>query len=110
MHHYRRNPHPPYHQWVPPHTPRPMFQQPFSGGGQQVPMPHAQMAHMERQISIEDAIGIARRQMEGQVVSAELERKSGRLIYEVEVISTEGPKYEIEIDAQTGEVIEIELD
>jgi|SRR5690625_707013 len=66
--------------------------------------------NMQRQISIEDAIQIAREQMPGQVVKAELERKGGQLIYEVDVISAEGVKYEVKINANTGEVIEVELD
>lgn len=69
-----------------------------------------QSREMYRQIMIEDAIDIARKQVPGQVVQAELENKSGRLIYEVDVITSESVKYEVKIDANTGEVIEVELD
>lgn len=73
-----------------------------------VPTPHYE--HMYRQITIEDAIGIARGQVSGQVVQAELERKAGRLIFEVDIINQQGVKYEVKVDAMTGEVIEVELD
>jgi len=64
----------------------------------------------QRQILIEDAIQIARAQVPGEVVSAELERRQGRLIYEIDIVSTEGPVYEVKADQMTGEILEIELD
>lgn len=72
--------------------------------------PHPHEQQMSRQLTIEDAIGIARGQVEGQVVQAELERRGSRLIYEVDIISNQGAKYEVKVDATTGEVIEVELD
>lgn len=71
-------------------------------------MPHHQQ--MYRQIMIEDAIRISREQVPGQVVKAELESKNGRLIYEVEVVTAQGVKYEVKVDGNTGAVLEIELD
>lgn len=74
---------------------------------------HQNMQHqqtMYRQISIEDAINIAREQIQGQVVKVELERKGGRLIYEVDIVNPQGVKYEVKIDANTGAVLEVELD
>lgn len=111
----------PQQQWGPQHHGGQMHQMPPYHGGpiQQTPpsyMPHPAQAqymqtdYMTRQISIEEAIQIGREQMPGQVVKVELERKGGRLIYEVDIISTQGPKYEVKIDATTGEVIEVELD
>ncbi|HLS35962.1 MAG TPA: PepSY domain-containing protein [Bacillota bacterium] len=66
--------------------------------------------YFSRQLQIEDAIQIARRQVPGEVVSAELERRKGRVYYEVDIVSTEGPVYEVKVDAMTGEVLEVELD
>lgn len=112
QHRYPNRPQP--QQWGPPHPNQgPPQQQPHYGGQMYeqpnfVTHPHAQQYH--RQITIEDAIGIAREQVSGQVVQAELERKGGRLIYEVDIISDQGPKYEVKVDASTGEVIEVELD
>src|SRR5699024_4607941 len=82
-------------QWYP--------QQPTGGPGQgYLQMPNIQqqeLQQMNRQISIEDAIRIGREQVPGQVVKAELERKGGRLIYEVDVVTNQGVKYEVKIDA-----------
>jgi len=63
-----------------------------------------------RQIVIEDAIGIARQQVAGEVVKAELEREQGRLYYEVDILATNGRKYEVKIDANNGAVLGVELD
>lgn len=64
-----------------------------------------------RAISMEEAIQIARRQVPGQVVSAELDRRGNRLIYEVEIIAdSNNVKYEVKIDYNTGQVIEVEID
>lgn len=65
---------------------------------------------MNRQLLIEDAIQIARAQVPGEVVSAELEREKGRLIFEIDIVSTQGPVYEVKVDALTGEVLSVELD
>ncbi|HLQ97945.1 MAG TPA: PepSY domain-containing protein [Candidatus Dormibacteraeota bacterium] len=92
------------HQWYP------HVNQQGAQGHPHMPPMNMQPQNMQRQISIEDAIQIAREQMPGQVVKAELERKGGQLIYEVDVISAEGVKYEVKINANTGEVIEVELD
>lgn len=89
------------------------YQQWQSGyGGQRYPEMGYPQQHqqMQRQIMMEDAIRISREQVSGQVVKAELERKNGRFIYEVDIVSTQGPKYEVKVDATTGEVIEVELD
>lgn len=61
-------------------------------------------------ISIEDAMSIATEQIPGEVVKVELDREDGILIYEIEIINTQGIKYEIEIDAQTGRILNMRLD
>lgn len=96
----RHNPYHPYQQWGP--------QQGWPGHPGPGNIPHQQQMH--RQITIEDAISIARDQIPGEVVKAELDREHGRLVYEVEIISTQGPKYEVEVDASTGNIVHIELD
>lgn len=70
---------------------------------EQEPMPR-------QQLLIEEAIQIARQHVPGTVVQAELERKHGRLVFEVDIVTNEGVKYEVEVDANSGEVIEISLD
>lgn len=61
-------------------------------------------------ISIEDAMSIATEQIPGEVVKVELDREDGILIYEIEIVNTQGIKYEVEIDAQTGRILKMQLD
>ncbi|HLR15362.1 MAG TPA: PepSY domain-containing protein [Bacillota bacterium] len=74
--------------------------------------PHQYMGHSHsyRQITIEDAINIARQQVQGEVVKVELDSKGGMPIYEVDIVNPQGMKYEVKINIQSGEVIEVELD
>jgi uncharacterized membrane protein YkoI len=44
----------------------------------------------------------------GRVIELELERDDGRWIYELELVTPQGRLYEMEIDAATGTVLEIE--
>jgi uncharacterized membrane protein YkoI len=41
---------------------------------------------------------------------AELERDGGRLVYDVEIRKADGILMEVEIDARSGNVLEIELE
>ncbi|MFB2706626.1 MULTISPECIES: PepSY domain-containing protein [Marinobacter] len=44
----------------------------------------------------------------GEVIDVEIEREDGRLIYEIELLGPQGQRVEFEVDAATGEVLEIE--
>jgi len=44
----------------------------------------------------------------GRVIEIELERDDGRWIYELELVSRDGRLYEMEIDAATARILEIE--
>lgn len=63
-----------------------------------------------RQINIIEGINIAVQQVPGEVVSAELETKSGMQVYEVEIVTAQGVKYEVDVDRNTGEILDIDLD
>lgn len=63
-----------------------------------------------RRISMEQANEIALQRVPGQVVKSELEFDDGMLIYEVDIRTAEGHKYEVKIDAVTGEVLKVKLD
>jgi uncharacterized membrane protein YkoI len=56
-------------------------------------------------ISPEEAVNIALTAATGDVDAIELESEAGRLVYEVELSSAE-----VMIDAQTGEVLEVEAE
>ena len=51
---------------------------------------------------------IARTAVPGEIVEVELDREHGRLIYEVEVLTSSGRVRKVEIDARTGDVLEVE--
>jgi len=64
------------------------------------------------EVSLETARRIALASVAGEVTRAELAREHGRLIWEFRVAPAGGPTErivkEIEIDADTGEVIDVE--
>ena len=60
-------------------------------------------------ISQDDAIAIAEKAANGKVVEIELDEDDGLLKYEVELRTDRG-EAEVEIDASTGNVLEVELD
>lgn len=64
----------------------------------------------DRRISIYDAMAAANDQVPGDIVKVELEREQGVLVYEVEIVTAEGVKYEIDVDVNTGEVLNVQLD
>jgi uncharacterized membrane protein YkoI len=61
-------------------------------------------------LSQEAIIKRATDQHPGRVSEAELERKGGRYVYEVDIVNDKGVKTELELDAKTGEVLSTETD
>lgn len=61
-------------------------------------------------VTIDQAISIANNEVTGTVVSSELESENGSLVWEVEVVDTSNKRFEIEIDASTGDVLEVEIE
>lgn len=59
-------------------------------------------------VTIHDAIKTASEKVPGTVIEAELDRKHGKLIWEVEVVTAEHRIMEVHIDAETGTFIDIE--
>lgn len=60
-------------------------------------------------INEEKAIEIAKSEFPGTLVSMELDRDDGRLIYEIEIVNG-NEEAEIEIDAYTGEILVLDID
>lgn len=71
---------------------------------------HPNWQNWYRQINMVDAINIALQQVPGEAVEAELKTRQGRRIYEVEIVTAQGTKYEVEVDRNTGEIVDVELD
>ncbi|MGM8366400.1 PepSY domain-containing protein [Virgibacillus sp. W0181] len=63
-----------------------------------------------RQINIIEGINIAVQHVPGEVVSAELDSKNGMQVYEVEIVTQQGAKYEVDVDRNTGNILDISLD
>ncbi|WP_339249331.1 PepSY domain-containing protein [Sporosarcina sp. FSL W8-0480] len=63
-----------------------------------------------RRISMTQATEIALQRVPGEVIKAELEYDDGILLYEIEIRNAQGVKYEVKVDAVTGEVIRVKLD
>lgn len=59
-------------------------------------------------VTIEQAIKTAVEQVPGTVVEAELEKKHGKTVWEVEVLGADGKITEVHIDAAAGTVIDTE--
>jgi len=59
-------------------------------------------------VTIDEAIKTATEKIPGKVVEAELEKKHGTLVWEVEVVTAENKVMEVHIDAESGAVINVE--
>ena len=62
----------------------------------------------EAKVTIEQAIKAASEKIPGTVIEAELEKKQGHTVWEVEVVTTDGTVMEAIVDSETGAVTHIE--
>lgn len=58
-------------------------------------------------VTIHQAIKTALEKVAGKVVEAELEKKRERVVWEVEVVTSESKVMEVHIDAENGSVIDV---
>jgi uncharacterized membrane protein YkoI len=68
------------------------------------------VAHLvkDAKVTIDQAIKTALDKVQGTVVEAELEKKHGKTVWEVEVVGADGKVTEVHIDAGSGDVIDTE--
>ena len=59
-------------------------------------------------VTIDQAIKTASDKVAGKVIEAELEKKHNKLVWEVEVVTSDNKVMEVHIDAETGTVIDVE--
>ena len=59
-------------------------------------------------VTIEQAVKTASDKVQGKVIEAELERKHGKLVWEVEVVTSENRLLTVHVDADAGRVIDVE--
>jgi uncharacterized membrane protein YkoI len=62
----------------------------------------------DAKITIDLAIKTALEKVSGMPVEAELEKKHGKTVWEVEIVSGDGVVTEVHIDAGTGQIIDTE--
>jgi len=62
----------------------------------------------DAKVTIDQAIKTASEKVPGTVVEAELEKKHGKTVWEVEVLGSDGNVTEVHIDAASGAVIDTE--
>jgi uncharacterized membrane protein YkoI len=68
---------------------------------------HAELAK-EAKITIDQAVKTASDKVQGTIVEAELEKRHGKTVWEVEVVGADNKVTEVHIDAGTGDVIDTE--
>jgi uncharacterized membrane protein YkoI len=59
-------------------------------------------------VTIDQAVKTASEKVPGKIIEAELEKKHGKLVWEVEVVTADNKVMEVHIDADTGAVIDVE--
>ena len=62
----------------------------------------------DAKVTVEQAIKTATEKVPGTVVEAELEKKHGKTVWEVEILGADGKVTEVHIDAADGTVIDTE--
>ncbi len=67
-------------------------------------------AQAPQEIEVQQAIKVALERVPGTVTEVESDRHLGRAVFEVEILSAQGPEYEVTVDAASGEVLEAKLD
>ena len=60
-------------------------------------------------VTVEQAIKTATEKMAGKVIEAELEKKHGKAVWEVEIVGEDGKVTEVHVDADSGAVIDTEV-
>ena len=83
----------------------------LAGGGFTIANAQGQAALAKQaKITQDEAINAALEKVPGTVGEVELEDEKGTIVYEIELVSTDGTEHEVEVDAQTGEVLKVEAD
>ncbi len=75
-----------------------------------VGMVSAQSAADATGLTQEQVIEIALMEVPGEVMEVEREREDGQHVYEVEILAADGSEMEVEIAADTGEILNVSAD
>jgi len=80
-------------------------------GGSRLDQDEAQaLVEQGKMLPLEQLLERHAERLRGQLLDVELERDDGRLIYEIEVLGTDGRVREVELDARTGDLLSESLD
>lgn len=71
------------------------------------PQAQAEMAKLAK-ISKDEASRTALQRVSGEIIESELDRETGRLVYEFKIRDKNGKNQEVLVDAQTGEMVSVE--
>lgn len=71
-------------------------------------MVSAQSAANATGLTEDQIIEIALSEVAGEVTEVEQEREDGQMIYEIEILTDDDVEFTVEIDAETGEVLDVE--
>ncbi|WP_368185383.1 PepSY domain-containing protein [Aestuariibius sp. HNIBRBA575] len=80
----------------------------FAGGV--AGMVSAQSAAIATGLTEEQVIAIALQEIPGEVQEVELETHRGTQVYEIEILTADGAEMEVEIAAETGDVLKVALE
>ena len=61
-------------------------------------------------LALEDIMTKARAIKAGELLETDLEKKQGRYVYEIEILDQAGQVWELELDAATGKLMQMERD
>ncbi|EDM84602.1 PepSY domain-containing protein [Limnobacter sp. MED105] len=61
-------------------------------------------------LSLEQIFDRARKVKPGRIVDVDLDKDNGRYLYEIELLESSGKVWEMEFDARTGELLQLEQD
>lgn len=57
-------------------------------------------------LPLETILEHAQQQQPGRVIEVEFEKRRQQYVYEIEILNTKGVVWELELDAQTGQLLE----
>lgn len=81
-----------------------------SANGQNVPAAIADQPKSPTILPLSKILGIVRASVPGEVIDVDLDDDDGLFIYEIEVLTPDGRKIEMKVDAAQGTVLETEED
>ncbi|WP_313956966.1 PepSY domain-containing protein [Bacillus sp. FJAT-22090] len=61
-----------------------------------------------QRVSVEQAVQIALQRIPGQVMHVDLDMENGLLVYEVFIATAQNRVYEVEVNAKTGAIVDID--